>query len=601
MEREPTATTEGLPLKTLYEKYFVRIVLLLTAIVFAGTLRFDFVYDDFPQILFNPFIRAWHFVPQYFVSSVGKQMSPFAPGNYYRPLFLVLLRASYSVFAKGPLGWHLVALVLHLLVTWLVYVLVKRMTGQFTLAWLSALIFGVHPIHHEVIAWVSATTESLFAIMFLAAFLAYLQSREKARPFWTAVSCSLYVLALLSKETGIVLPLLVFAYDWIGYAPAQGEPRPEYARRFKSSFGAAAVYLPIAFLYLFVRNRILAGLGHSLAPVSFGTWLLTLPSILVFYLRHWFFPVGLSESYDLFYQPNWSLVHVLLPLSVLAVLGAAIWILRKRMDAKTVGYAMAWMVIPLLPALDTFVFRADELVHDRYFYVPSIGASLLIALIIERAGKTRRGLFGQPFHVVGAGFALAVILAFLAARATSFWVDDYTLFSRAHQIAPWNGTAMTNLAAELIDRNDLSGAETILEMGYRNDPTDFRFAFNLGRLLYRKGRYPEADAYIRQTMKLYPDLGDAYVYLGEIQLKQDHPAEAQRSLRRAVELNPYSAPFHTSYGIILALNGDCATAAQQFEAALALNPGEGLTELQLARCRAATSPARPAASKPGQL
>ena len=107
---------------------------------------------------------------------------------------------------------------MHLVVTWLVYVLVRKVTGQFTTAWLAAVIFGVHPIHHEVVAWVSGTTESLFAILFLLAFLAYLRSREESKALWMSLSCALYALALLSKETAIVLPALVFAHAWIEFA-----------------------------------------------------------------------------------------------------------------------------------------------------------------------------------------------------------------------------------------------------------------------------------------------------------------------------------------------------------------------------------------------
>src|SRR4029077_17982250 len=230
----------------------------VTAITYVGTIRFDFVYDDDPQIVHNPFLRAWHYVPQYFVSSVWKQMAPLTPGNYYRPFFLLLARVNYSVFADHALGWHLIAVLMHLLVTWLTYVLVRKMTGQFTTAWLAAVIFGVHPIHHEVVAWVSGTTESLLAILFLLAFLAYLQFREGSKAIWMAVSCAIYALALLSKETAIVLPALVFAHGWIAYSPAENENRRVYASRFRTAFAPAVWFLPIALLYLLARNRILS-------------------------------------------------------------------------------------------------------------------------------------------------------------------------------------------------------------------------------------------------------------------------------------------------------------------------------------------------------
>jgi protein O-mannosyl-transferase len=331
------------------------------------------------------------------------------------------------------------------------------------------------------------------------------------------------------------------------------------------------------------------------------TWLLTLPSILLFYVRNWFFPFRLSEFYDLFYQPKLGVAHVLLPAIILVALGAAVWTLRNRLGAKAVGYAVVWILIPLLPALDTFVFRPDELVHDRYFYVPSIGAALLVALLIERALRSRLGLFGQPTHVVVAAFALTILLAFFAGRAASFWSGNYALYSRAHQIAPLNGTALNDLGAEMISRQELDGAQKLLETGYQNDPSDFQFSLNLGRLYYREGDFPKAETFIQRAKELNPDLAETYVVLGQIQLRQRRPKEAQESLHHAVDLNPYSAPFHTSYGIILALNGDCTDADQQFEAALALNPGDALTTIQMFRCRAVLSPATPPATKPGQL
>jgi tetratricopeptide (TPR) repeat protein len=601
MATEFTATVDTARLTSLREKYIVRILLLVTAVTYVGTIRFDFVYDDFPQIVNNPFLKAWRYAPQYFVSSVWKQLAPSLPGHYYRPLFLLLLRTNYALFAGRPLGWHLAAIGLHVLVTWLVYLVVRKMTGQFTTAWLAALIFGVHPIHHEVVAWASGMTESLFAVLFLLAFLAYLRSRQGPKGLWMTLSCALYALALLSKETAIVLPALVFAHGWFESNPAESESCAENPDRLRSAFKPAIPFLPIAFVYLLVRGRILAGLGHSIPHVSFVTWLFTLPSILLFYVKNWFFPFRLAESYDLYYQPKLSPLHVLLPAITLIALVVAFWFLRNRLGAKAVGFAAAWILIPLLPALDTFVFRPDELVHDRYFYVPSIGAALLIALLIERAARTRLEVFGQPAHVVATGLALTILLASFTGWQVTFWRSDYALFSRAHQIAPQNANVLNNLGLELMSRYDLEAAQKLLETGYQNNPSDFHFPLNLGRLYYMKHDYPKAESLMLRAESLAPDLADTYVFLGQIQLRQRRLKEAQETLRHAVALNPYSATYRTSYGIVLALNGDCADADQQFEAALALDPGDAVTQGQMSRCRSELSPAAAPATRPGQL
>lgn len=600
MSAKAAGNEQGVSRDPIREKYFVWAVLFATAVTYLGTLRYDFTYDDYPQVVFNPFVKAWHFVPQYFVSSVWKQMSPFAPGNYYRPLFLLLIRINYSIFGNRPLGWHLVTLALHLVVTWQVFRLVKKMTGEFTPAWLSAAIFGLHPAHHEVVGWISAITESQFAVLFLAAFLAYLNSRERSRTLWMGASCALYALALLAKETAIVLPALVFVFAWIDSKPESKHTHSVAGDRLKRAFLDAAVYLPVALLYLIVRNRILSGLGHSWAPVPLKNWLFTLPSILLFYVRHLFLPVGMSESYDVYYQGQFSMAHVGIPLLVLLTIACGIFLLRNRLGSKFVNYALAWILIPLLPALDTFVFRPDEIVHDRYLYLPSIGAALLIALAVSRLVQSPKVLFGQPAHAVALGAAVSLVFAALAVKAVSYWTDDYTLFTRAHQIAPLNGTAANNLSAEMIARQELDPAISILLGVYRRDPSDSRIALNLGHAYYKKGDLAKAEVYLQHGKAVDPGLADLYVTLGQIRLKQNRTKEAQDDLRQAVQLNPYSAPFHTGYGMILALNGDCADADREFDQALSLNPGEGLTMLQKRRCEAAQTP-KPPSSKPGQL
>jgi protein O-mannosyl-transferase len=599
------------------ERDLLGMVLLITSITFVAVLRFEFVYDDYPQIVNNPFVKSWEFLPEYFVTSVWRQSFVGQFNNYYRPLFMVWTRLNYALFGVRPFGWHLGNLALHLTMTWLVYDLIRKMWGRTDLAWLSALVFGVHPIHHEVVGWVSGETEPLCGIFFLAAFLAYLRFRENAKPVWMIFSCALYGVALLCKETAFLLPALVFIHGWASVS-SDGSGEPEETGKlvggWQTSLRTALWYVPVALVYLPLRYKALSGFSHPGPDANAYEWLLTLPSMVVAYLRHWFVPIGLGWTYDVYYQRKVDFGHVILPAAILVASAAAVWLLRKRLGAREVTNGVAWIVFPLLPALDTLIFKPDELVHDRYFYVPSIGAALLVALIIARLGSARGGLqttqrsdgqgvtvprkvvFGQPVPVVVAGLGLATVLSLCAARETDYWRNDFALCTRAHQIAPHNPTATSNLGAELIGRDDLDAAQSLLEAGYR-EHGDFRMAFNLGRVYYARQQYVEAKRYTERTLEAEPNFPEAHVSMAEIQLKQGHPWEAQMSLRRAVELDPYSAPFHTSYGIVLALNGDCATATQQFEAAIDLNPGDAFANMQLLRCRNAASPL---ASKPGQ-
>src|SRR5258708_1470810 len=173
-----------------------------------------------------------------------------------------------------------------------------------------------------------------------------------------AASCACYATALLCKETAIVLPALIFAHVWIADSAANQPGLESSRKRLARGLTAVAVYIPIALVYLAVRFKVLSGFGHSLTNVSFSMWLWTLPSVLFTYVKNWFLPIHLSINYDVFYQQHLNLRHVILPAAALAALGCAIWIFRKQLGSREVGYAAVWIAVPLLPALDYVVFEA---------------------------------------------------------------------------------------------------------------------------------------------------------------------------------------------------------------------------------------------------
>jgi protein O-mannosyl-transferase len=601
MEPIASGQNESSQMARLREQYYLGAVLFITAITYLGTLGFGFVYDDGPQIQNNSFIKAWHFVPQYFVSSVWKHFFPAFPGTYYRPMFFVWLRANFAFFGLRAVEWHFTAVALHVLVTWLVYLIVRKLTGRFTVAWLTALIFGVHPIHHEVVAWLSGTTESLFAAAFLAAFLAYLNSLEGAeRVRWMTVSALLYGLALLCKETAIVLPAVVFGCAWISGSPGDPLDFSGFGSRFIRALKPVCYYIPVAIVYLIVRVRVLSSFGHAMSNASVSQWLMTLPSILFFYVKHWFFPVGLAGFYDMYFQTQPTFRGFFLPAILLLALAVAVWLLRKPLGVRDTGYALVWLVIPLLPALDSFALRNGELVHDRYLYISSMGAALFVALIIEKALSGEPSIFGQPSRVVGTAVLLTCVLAFLSVWESSYWTDNYSMYARGHQIAPLNATALNNLAGQLLAQRQYELAEPLLEEGNARFPADGGFVYNLGRLNYVKKQFAQSERFARQAVLLDPTSGDSYLLLGQILLKEGRGAEATESIRRSVELNPDEETYHTSYGIVLEMNGDCAGANAQFDQALALNPGDLVANSQKNKCQPHLAPVSSSAVKPSQ-
>ncbi len=143
-------------------------------------------------------------------------MFPNASANYYRPMNFLWFRVNDALFGLQPAGWHVMAILLHLLATALVFAIARRVTGRPLVAAVASLLFGIHPTRHEVVAWVSGTTESLWAVFFLLAFLAYLKSPgQDVSALEHAISCLAAGAGHMAKETAIVLPIVIFAHTWL--------------------------------------------------------------------------------------------------------------------------------------------------------------------------------------------------------------------------------------------------------------------------------------------------------------------------------------------------------------------------------------------------
>jgi len=562
----------------------------LTLGAYVGTVRFRFVFDDHGQIIGNSYVQFWRHVPKYFISQVWANIFPRQAGNYYRPLFLLWLRINDALFGFNPHGWHAAALLLHVISTILVYFLFRKLIARPEVAAFGALVFGLHPIHAEVVAWISGATESLLAVFFLAAFLAYLKSREGNAAIWMTLSCVLFALAVFSKEAGIVLPALVFCHAWI-YGSSSTGGRRGFGPGLTRGVRAALPYAPLGVFYLIVRHSVLHGFGHASIHLGWRTDLFTMPSMMAFYLKKWFLPIRLTEFYDLPYLSGWNFWHFFLPALCIVGVGVALWFERRQLGEKEVAFASLWMLIPMLPVLYASVFPPHDIVHDRYFYLPSVGASLVVALAVQRLtirGAALTSAEPAPAFLL-AFLAFGATLAVLASHEASFWRDDITMFSRAHTLAPLNPVARNDYGVELASLGYDDAARAVFHEAIQADSKDWAAYFNLGRIAYEEGNYADAEYWLRQANIMNHNAPDVYVDLGLTDLRTNRLGEALGNMRTAVELRPNDPNYLFAYGVVLAQSGDCTSAEAQLRAALEIRPNEGMTQLVLHECEMADS------------
>jgi Tfp pilus assembly protein PilF len=544
-------------------------------------------------IVDNVIIRSWRFLAHYFIPQISADIAPALSGTFYRPVTLLWFRLNYAIFGLHPAGWHFAMLALHVLATYLVFVAVANLTGSRRTAALSAIFFGLHPVHVENVAWLTSVNDLLMTVLLLASFLAYLNFRNGERTkatIWMATSVSLFLLALLSKETAAVLPLLIFAFAVI-FAPtnAAKDPNPAWSAWKVAALKDGLVSIPyfaVLAAYLAARRMMLHSLAQPIVPLSWATMVMTWPSILWFDLKHLLFPVSSSEYYSLGYVTVPGFENFLLPL--LSLLGASIaagyWI-SKLPNPRLGIFALGWAIVTTLPTLYLRAIAPDNFVHDRFLYLPSVGIVILIALAVEQVStsktlQTKKSVAPVQWAVV----AILCAAAFAGTLAHQVqWASNILLYQNAMMYAPQDLIVQVNLANELGNLGRYDRAIPLYLSALQRDPRLWLSNYNLGYAYYRLGRFSEAEDYLKRAIQIDDKDPDQFIYLARAQMEQGELTEAAQNAERALQRGPLSPGFHFVLAKILEESGNREQAIAEYQAEVSSHPENALARSELQR------------------
>ncbi len=537
-------------------------------LLYCGTLAFQFVYDDRMQVLDNAAIRRWSYVPQFFTGNVWQLIDVHVLANYYRPLFLLWLRLNYALFGLNPVGWHALSIVLHALVTVQVYWLAKRLFGSRSVAATAAMLFCVHPVHTESVAWISGATDPMLACFMLAAALAYLRHRAAVESGRTQKGIYLTALlfaglALLSKEVAIVLPLIL--------APSALAIR-DGSRRAREIGLEVLPFFLLDVVYLVVRHAALKGFAHPLTAMSNTIMLQTWPLAIAFYLRQLFAPFWVSPYANVYSVVSITFAKFWVPLAIsMLALVASVALYRRSESKPTIAALYAWIAFPLLPAFYLKVFSPAELVHDRYLYVSSVGFCLLAVFAAHRLSML---LSSARRAIKVAGFCVIALFASLTLVDEMDWASDLLLFRHALAIAPENASAMVNLGIVYIERGRPEAGAELLRRVCELYPDSAAANYNYAHYLFQARRNEEAADYFRRSLSIYPEQDRAWIQYAATELRLNKIAEAEGAARQAIKINATEPDYFVVLGAILTESGRREEAAQAFRKALQLKPDD---------------------------
>lgn len=548
----------------------------VTALAYGAALRFGFAYDDFPQIVNNPRLTSWAWVPSYFTHHVWIHIS--ASGTYYRPLFLLWLRLNEFLFGtRNPSGWHLTTLLLHLVAVALVFRLMQRTLPTLTAVTIATAIFALHPGHVESVGWISGCTEPLMACAFIGSLLCWMNRTRRNGVGWLLASWLLFLAALLVKETAIILPALVAVY-------AYGEEIPDKPSRLRGVIFAALPFAAIAAVEMLVRRIVLGG-GVNDEPHAWTQVLATIPSAATFYLRHLLWPVRLSPFYDVFLVSKLSPAAIIGCIALVLLVCAGFIVAARRSQPALV--ALAWIVTPLIPAfLGLRLFDSTDVVHDRYLYLSTIGLGILAGLVVGKFRSQGARIFNIPAGQFVAASALMIAMVAGTTLELRPWADNLQLFLRGVQVAPKSPPAYNHLAFELYKRGNVETAEQLYKRSVALDPNDWPANFGLAVLEMRTQQWNAADHYFQRAIELKPLSTNAtYVMQAQVRLSMGEAKGAEASMRTALDRWPDIAGQHLLLAQILVAEGRNQEAANEFRKELEIDPGSTQAQTGLAQLK----------------
>jgi len=494
------------------------VVMAFAFVLYGKAVYNDFTnFDDDFYVLNNPFIRDFSW------NGINTIFSSFYQGNYH-PFTTLIYLFVYKLFAMNPMPYHLVNVMFHVFNIWLVYKLVEQLSGRQVTALIVSVLFAVHPMHVESVAWVSELKDVLYSSFYLislSVYLRYLKSGYQMNYYW--ITLILFVGSLFSKSAAVTLPILLIAIDL-------------YKGR---KFDAKAIIEKIPFLILALIFGILAVMSQkaqgSINNITTSYNLIIrfffLASALAFYFYSVVAPFNLSAMH---YYPK---VHEgMLPFEYYASLPfilILLWfIIRKSTLRKEILFGVFFFLISISVMLQ-IVAVGSALSADRYSYISYIGLFYIIGqwmatIKTERIKNTAIGIF-----------SLFVLL---------FSIQTYA------RIDTWKDSA--SLVEDVIEHNK-----------------DVYFGYWLrGNLKKGQGDLQGALQDYTRAIQLNNNVDDSYFNRGIIFDKMGDAKAAIEDFSKAIQLNPKSADTYNNRGWAYFEMGDAKSAVADFGQAVSLNP-----------------------------
>ena len=594
------------------KRKWIHVVLMIliaavSILIFYKTCGFDFVADDWRLIYQKKdFLKDWSNLGIVFTQPFPAET--YEPIPFYRPVITLVNFINFHLLGKTTFGYHIVNLGFHTLNVILLYLLIFLLFKRELLSLFAALFFAAHPIHINSVVWISGRTDLIACFFVLLTVILFLKRKDHTgtlRFLLFAGSIFTFLLALLSKEITLALPLFLFVWDYLSERES-----------IKKKIIPYVPFVVVAILYIILRVAVIGNLGTGEPYTSANLFqrFLTAFAIYFYYFKKFIFPVYLNFSprvltiTSIFSLKLWG---SLIFFAVILALG-----LSLRKIAKEISFGIFWILAILVPVLNLVPLYAS--VKEWWAYIPSIGFCLILGKLAEVGVSWERKLFEVKLPrrkpkeekmpeaevtateevsleekevlqvkrskfperiLVRAGYVLSLFFALLLlfyaftikSRAMIFR-KDYHLWTNTSKIAPYDAVAHNAIGVILKRKGVVRWAKMAFQRAVQADPNFAEARNNFGTVLGMSEQYDSALVQIKEAIRLDPEYADAYNSLGVIYGAKIEYDSAIVAFERALELDSTHFYACKNLGFMYMDVEDFPQAIKCFEKALEIAP-----------------------------
>jgi protein O-mannosyl-transferase len=554
---------------TLRSNWFLMLfIAMITFAFYASSLQNQFTHWDDPGYVLKNYL-----IKDFSANGIKNIFSTSVMGNYH-PLTILTYSIEYHFFKLDPFYYHLNSVLLHILVSILVFVFTNKLVNNKPMAFLTAAFFALHPMHVESVAWISGRKDLVYSIFYIGALITYLNYiRSNKKNLWFLATIVLFIASLLGKPVAVVLPISVLLLDYF-------ENRKINFKLFLEKIPFLAIAVAFGIKSLLDQKEAGALTTENInfniiERIGIGSY------AMFTYIWKAVLPVQLSAFYPYPDKTGGSLdsIYFIYPVVIAGILLLA-YKLRKN---RLVVFGSLFFFVNIVLLLQ-FIPVGAAVMADRYSYIPYLGLFLIMAAFFN-GDLVKNSQWLNSTVLLPAAFIFLIVLGTMTQSRSMVWADTISLWRDVLKTYPNEHNAHNNLGYEYSEKYDRANDENTRKLYFDstlyflNRAIEIKPGFaktyvTVGELFRSAGNFGEAGRFYHLALSVNEKQANANAHLGLgiLQAMMNNIDSSEINMREAIAAKKIYPEAHNSYGNLQAMKGNADSALYHYQESINQDP-----------------------------